>query len=60
MRSLLFAPGGSAKMMAKSLVSGADVAIFDIEDAVLPDRKAKPGLVARCCALRHSPDRGST
>jgi citrate lyase subunit beta/citryl-CoA lyase len=41
MRSLLFAPGGSAKMMAKSLVSGADVAIFDIEDAVRPGAKGE-------------------
>ena len=40
MRSLLFAPGGSAKMMAKALASGADVVIFDLEDAVHPDQKA--------------------
>jgi citrate lyase subunit beta/citryl-CoA lyase len=40
MRSLLFAPGGSAKMMAKALASGADAVIFDLEDAVHPDQKA--------------------
>jgi citrate lyase subunit beta/citryl-CoA lyase len=39
MRSLLFAPGGSAKMMAKAAASGVDVVIFDLEDAVHPDRK---------------------
>ena len=39
MRSLLFGPGNSAKMMAKAASSGADVLIFDLEDAVHPDAK---------------------
>ena len=39
MRSLLFVPGHSAKMMAKAAASGADVLIFDLEDAVHPDSK---------------------
>jgi citrate lyase beta subunit len=39
MRSLLFVPGNSAKMMAKAAASGADVLIFDLEDAVHPDSK---------------------
>ena len=39
MRSLLFIPGHSAKMMAKANSSGADVVIFDLEDAVHPDSK---------------------
>jgi citrate lyase subunit beta/citryl-CoA lyase len=39
MRSLLFVPGDSAKMMAKAAASGADVLIFDLEDAVHPDSK---------------------
>src|SRR5712664_776985 len=39
MRSLLFVPGNSAKMMAKATASGADVLIFDLEDAVRPDSK---------------------
>jgi citrate lyase subunit beta/citryl-CoA lyase len=39
MRSLLFVPGGSAKMIAKAAGSGADVVIFDLEDAVHPDGK---------------------
>src|SRR5258708_5131554 len=39
MRSLLFAPGGSAKMMAKAAAGEADVVIFDLEDAVHPDKK---------------------
>jgi citrate lyase beta subunit len=36
MRSLLFAPGGSAKMMAKAATGDADAVIFDLEDAVHP------------------------
>lgn len=39
MRSLLFVPGHSTKMMAKAAASGADVIIFDLEDAVHPDSK---------------------
>jgi citrate lyase subunit beta/citryl-CoA lyase len=39
MRSLLFVPGNSAKMMAKAALSGADVLILDLEDAVHPDAK---------------------
>jgi citrate lyase subunit beta / citryl-CoA lyase len=39
MRSLLFVPGDSTKMMAKAVASGADVIIFDLEDAVHPDSK---------------------
>jgi citrate lyase subunit beta/citryl-CoA lyase len=40
MRSLLFVPGSSAKMMAKATASGADVIVLDLEDAVHPDAKA--------------------
>ncbi|HEY3792062.1 MAG TPA: CoA ester lyase [Bradyrhizobium sp.] len=39
MRSLLFVPGHSAKMMAKAASSGADVLVLDLEDAVHPDSK---------------------
>jgi citrate lyase subunit beta / citryl-CoA lyase len=39
MRSLLFIPGHSSRMMAKAATSGADVVIFDLEDAVHPDSK---------------------
>jgi citrate lyase subunit beta/citryl-CoA lyase len=46
MRSLLFVPGGSSRMMAKAAGSGADVVIFDLEDAVHPDKKPEArGLV---------------
>jgi citrate lyase subunit beta/citryl-CoA lyase len=40
MRSLLFVPGSSSRMMTKAAASGADVVIFDLEDAVHPDAKA--------------------
>ena len=39
MRSLLFAPGGSTKMMAKAAAGDADAVIFDLEDSVNPDKK---------------------
>jgi citrate lyase subunit beta / citryl-CoA lyase len=39
MRSWLFAPGDSDKKMAKAAESAADIAIFDLEDAVTLDNK---------------------
>jgi citrate lyase subunit beta / citryl-CoA lyase len=39
MRSWLFAPGDSEKKMAKAADSAADIALFDLEDAVTPDNK---------------------
>lgn len=39
MRSWLFAPGDSAKKMAKAAASSADIALFDLEDAVASDNK---------------------
>ena len=53
MRSLLFVPGHSAKMMAKGAASGADVVILDLEDAVHPDSKpAARELVIEALAKR--------
>ena len=40
MRSWLFAPGDSEKKMAKAADSGADIALFDLEDAVTPENKS--------------------
>lgn len=40
MRSLLFAPGASAKMMAGALAGSADAVVLDLEDSVSPDGKA--------------------
>ena len=39
MRSWLFAPGDSDKKMAKAAESAADIALFDLEDAVTPENK---------------------
>ncbi|MEU2727860.1 CoA ester lyase [Streptomyces griseoviridis] len=35
----LYAPGDRPDLVAKALVSGADVVIVDLEDAIAPDRK---------------------
>lgn len=40
MRSLLFAPGASARMMAGALAGTADAVVLDLEDSVPPDGKA--------------------
>ena len=40
-RSLLFSPGDRPEMMRKGPASGADVVIFDLEDAVAPEGKAE-------------------
>lgn len=39
-RSVLFSPGDRPEMLRKAPDAGADVVVFDLEDAVLPDRKA--------------------
>ncbi|WP_299191956.1 CoA ester lyase [uncultured Erythrobacter sp.] len=39
MRSWLFAPGDSEKKMGKAIASEADIALLDLEDSVVPDRK---------------------
>ena len=41
MRSWLFAPGDSDKKMGKAIASEADIALLDLEDSVVPDRKAE-------------------
>ncbi|MFC6797611.1 MULTISPECIES: CoA ester lyase [unclassified Haladaptatus] len=40
-RSVLFSPGDRPEMMRKAPGIGADVVIFDLEDAVAPERKAE-------------------
>ncbi|MEX0751486.1 MAG: CoA ester lyase [Xanthobacteraceae bacterium] len=46
MRSLLFVPADSARKLEKSLTSGADAVIVDLEDAIAPEQK----LTARASA----------
>jgi citrate lyase subunit beta / citryl-CoA lyase len=41
LRSLLFIPGDSESKIAKAADCGADAVIFDLEDAVAPDRKVQ-------------------
>ena len=47
MRSWLFAPGDSEKKMEKAAVGSADIAIFDLEDAVTPEEKPKARTMVR-------------
>ncbi len=39
MRSMLFVPGDRPDRFAKAVASGADAVIFDLEDAVAPDKR---------------------
>jgi citrate lyase subunit beta/citryl-CoA lyase len=55
MRSLLFVPGDSEKKMAKAESIAADVLIFDLEDAVVAERKA----AARALVREYLADRGA-
>ncbi|MCJ8156102.1 CoA ester lyase [Sphingomonas sp. LaA6.9] len=47
MRSWLFAPGDSEKKMQKAAASAADIAIFDLEDAVSPEEKPRARVMVR-------------
>ncbi|MFP4633338.1 MAG: aldolase/citrate lyase family protein, partial [Halobacteriales archaeon] len=38
-RSVLFTPGDQPDMMEKALAGDSDVVVFDLEDAVAPERK---------------------
>ncbi len=40
-RSVLFTPGDRPELLRKAPDSGADVLVFDLEDAVAPDRKQR-------------------
>ncbi len=41
MRSLLFVPADSAKMLDKAMMCGADALIVDLEDSIAPDGKTR-------------------
>ena len=52
-RSWLFAPGHSERMLARVFDAGADEALIDLEDAVPPDQKARArALSAEALAAR--------
>ena len=56
MRSWLFAPGDSEKKIGKAIASEADIALLDLEDSVVPDRKVDARqMVAE--AIASAPDR---
>jgi len=46
-RSVLFSPGDQPDLLRKALDSGADAVVFDLEDAVVPDRKAEARAAVR-------------
>ena len=56
LRSLLFVPGDRPERFAKAAASGADALILDLEDSVVPDRKAA-AREAVAAYLRSSPAR---
>ena len=47
MRSLLFVPGDSARKLAKSIGSGADVLLIDLEDSVAASQKERARATTR-------------
>ena len=53
MRTVLFCPGDSARKMAKAQESGADMVIFDLEDAVMPGEK--DAARQQVCAILRQP-----
>ncbi len=56
MRSWLFAPGDSEKKMGKAIASDADIALLDLEDSVVPDRKAQARAMV-AAAISGAPDK---
>ena len=46
-RSVLFSPGDRAELLRRAPTTGADTVVFDLEDAVAPDRKAEAGATVR-------------
>jgi citrate lyase subunit beta/citryl-CoA lyase len=46
-RSVLFSPGDRPELMRKAPATGADVVVFDLEDAVAPSRKAEARAAVR-------------
>lgn len=56
MRSWLFAPGDSEKKMGKAIASDADIALLDLEDSVVPERK-KEARTMVADAIASAPDR---
>lgn len=58
LRSWMFVPGDSEKMLGKSATLGADALIFDLEDAVVESRKPQAREMV-CQHLQQAPRDGS-
>jgi citrate lyase subunit beta / citryl-CoA lyase len=54
LRSLLFVPADSERKLAKAQGAGADAVILDLEDSVLPERKAIARALAHDYLLNHA------
>jgi citrate lyase subunit beta / citryl-CoA lyase len=57
MRSWLFAPGDSEKKMTKAIDGSADIALFDLEDAVSPENKPLARQMVHDMLAAHSEQR---
>ena len=54
MRSWLFVPGHSARMIEKSMSLDVDVAMFDLEDGVVPALKSEARYLVVSALDRHA------
>jgi citrate lyase subunit beta / citryl-CoA lyase len=57
MRSWLFAPGDSARKLAKAIASPADIVLLDLEDAVATENKPLARQVVHDCLQANPADR---
>lgn len=57
MRSWLFAPGDSERKMANAAASRADIALFDLEDAVTPENKPRARRMVHDFLIAHADQR---
>ena len=47
MRSMLFVPGDSRRKFDRALTVGADALILDLEDSIIPSKKAEARAATR-------------
>lgn len=55
-RSVLFSPGDQPELLGKAPNAGADVVVFDLEDAVVPEKKAEAREYVADAVAENSPD----
>lgn len=55
-RSVLFSPGDQPSLMQKAPATGADVIVFDLEDAVAPEKKEEAREAVRSVCSELDPD----